>query len=240
MNYKNFLNFRLYLVLAIWSLTLGSYTKTFAQATGPIFSDVISEDVKNRIITDLTFVQGLQGSDGTPIYRQIFGDKLNGQNLTQFFSTRILNITMDDCGGWNGILACADSSQTIWITKNYISYDIPQLARVGTLFHESRHAEKDFQEWWHNLCPMPFLDADGNDIKALFTGTILAGLPACDSTPIGAYGLQIELLRNVELYCTNCTDKMKMDGKIFGEDLMQRIIDPDAHEQLRQDVQAKK
>jgi len=62
MNYKNFLNFRLYLVLAIWSLTLGSYTKTFAQATGPIFSDVISEDVKNRIITDLTFVQGLQGS----------------------------------------------------------------------------------------------------------------------------------------------------------------------------------
>lgn len=235
MNYNSVFNFRLFFVLTICCFTFGSYSKTFAQVNGPTFSNSIPEDLKNRITADLAFVKELQGSGGTPIYRQIFGDKLDGQNLTQFFATRILNIDMDDCGGMPGIMACADSSQTMWITKNYVNYDIPQISRIGTLFHEARHTEP--QMWWHVTCPTPFLDKDGRDVMALFSGTILAGLPACDNTAFGAYGLQAELFKNIELHCANCNDKIKMDAKIFGDNAIQRIIDPKANEQLRQDVQ---
>lgn len=223
-------------LVAIGLSTLFFNNFGFAQANGPEFFSSVPDELKTKITTDLKLVQEVQGSDGTPLYRQIFGNKLDGQNLSRFFAERIFTFDMSDCGGGKGVAACANSAHTMWITQNYVTYDIPQIYRISLIFHESRHTEAEHQDWKHVNCPVPFRDSAGQDVKGIITGTIFAGLLACDDVAMGAYGLQAVLLKNIELFCTNCTEKMKLDGKIFGNDTIKRIMDPRSSEQLRNDV----
>ncbi len=210
-----------------------------AQAFAQTFSQSVPSEVKAKIQADMAFVQGIQSDNGaaaeTQIFQQIFGDKLNGPNLTNFFATRILNFDMSDCGGGGSVAACASPRHTMYITQNYVTFDIPQIYRISVIFHESRHTEAAHRGWPHAICPTPFKDAAGNDIKGIVSGSLMAGLDACDNTELGAYGLQAELLKNIEFACSNCTDKMKMDGQIFGDDTVKRIIGP-AAAVLKKDV----
>lgn len=195
------------------------------------------------MLSDLQLVQQIKGGSATRGYGQIFGSALDGQNLVQFFTNRVRSVDVSDCGGGKSVAACVQpyiDPHIMWLTNNYVTWQIPQIYRISVVFHESRHTESENGNWSHVNCPIPFRDAQGKDIRGIISGTLLQGLPACDTTPLGAYGLQAELLKNVEYFCANCTEKMKMDGKLFGDDTVNRISNPVAREQLGSDVQVGK
>jgi hypothetical protein len=104
------------------------------------------------------------------------------------------------------------------------------------VFHEARHTEISHGFWSHATCPTPYLGDDGKEIKSIWTGATLAGEPACDKTPLGSYGSSTLMLKNIQKFCTNCTDKVRMDAGIYADDQFKRIIDPEAKQAMRDDI----
>ena len=92
------------------------------------------------------------------------------------------------------------------------------------VFHEARHTESQNGNWSHATCPTPFVDANGKEIKSIWTGSTLAGEAACDSTALGSYGSSTIMLKNIQLNCTNCTDKVKMDAGLYADDQYKRLV----------------
>ncbi len=232
------------------ALATAKMTARFAQGTSvvlpsplplsvPQFSPSVPKDVVAETMADFTFIQGIQGTDGTPIYRKIFGAAVDGSNLNTFFSDRITGFDMDDCGGGSGVAACVQpmfDSHIMWLTQNYVTFKIPQIYRISVILHESRHTEDSENNWPHASCPVPYQDDTGADIRGIISGTLLEGKPACDTTEYGAYGLEAAFLKNIEMFCSNCSAKVQMDGKLFGEDTVKRIIGKTASAALRKDL----
>lgn len=54
----------------------------------------------------------------------------------------------------------------------------------------------------------------------------MAGISACDDRAIGAYGAEVIFQRNLVKYCEICSFKLKLDSKIYGEEMIHRIIVP--------------
>jgi hypothetical protein len=214
-------------LIAIMPLAAFSYT----------FDNDVPQNIKAQMLDDLKFIGTIQGSGASGLHQKIFG-QVDGATYDKFFSTRVRGVGMNGCGDGNAV-ACVipfyDSSK-IWLTKNYIKFSHPQIARLMVVFHESRHTEDAHDNWPHADCPTPFLGQDGKEIKSIWTGASLAGEPACDETPFGSYGSSMIMLKNVQKFCTNCTDKVKMDAGIYADDQFKRIIDADAISQIKADL----
>ncbi|MBO9666235.1 MAG: hypothetical protein J7501_05425 [Bdellovibrio sp.] len=208
-----------------------------AQAT-PTFDKDISPATKTQILQDLDFVKTMTGDSSSALYKQIFSQTVNGEDLIKFFDQRIKNFGTNDCGGGNAVAACVIpwfGSSTMWITPNYIKNNIPQVYRVSIIYHESRHTEVNNNNWPHATCPTPYLDDNGKDIVGIISGVKMEGLPACDRGVMGAYGMQAVLLKNIEKNCASCSEKLKMDAKLFGDDGIYRISNLTARQQLKDD-----
>ena len=186
---------------------------------------------------DLNFVTTIQGNGASSLHQQIFG-QVDGATYSKFFNDRVTAIGLNDCGN-GGAVACVipmvDSSK-MWITQNYIKFSHPQIARLMVVFHESRHTEDQNGNWPHATCPTPFLDKNGQDMKSIWTQLPLAGEPACDVTPFGSYGSSMIMLKNVQLHCTNCGEKVQMDAGIYADDQFGRVIDAKAIAQINKDL----
>ncbi|MGE5086171.1 MAG: hypothetical protein ACM3MG_07690 [Bacillota bacterium] len=212
---------------------------TIAAQAAPTFDRDISPTLKQQILQDLNFVNSITGNNSSGLYKQIYAKgNINGADLLKFFNQRIKNFGLDSCGGGTGVMACVNpwlNSSTMWITPEYIKGNMPQIARISTIFHESRHTEDNNGNWSHDNCPIPFLDDNGHDLLGIVSGVKLEGLPACDTTLYGAYGVEAILLKNVEKNCSNCSDKMRMDAKLFGDDTIYRVSNITARQQLRND-----
>lgn len=218
-------------VFSIGVLSLQSHALTFSNKVPPA--------VQSQMLGDLQLVQSIQGTGATPIFAKMFSGPLDGPSMIQFFTSRIQGVDLNACGG-GAAAACVIprlNDHVMFLTPNFVNLPIPQLYRISIVFHESRHTETASGNWSHVICPTPFKDAQGKDIRGIISGTLMQGLPACDVTPFGAYALQAELLKNVQYFCANCTDKIKMDGKLFGDDTVNRISDARALQMLNQDVQ---
>jgi hypothetical protein len=118
----------------------------------------------------------------------------------------------------------------IWVTSNYTDRDHPQVARLMTLFHEARHAESP--EFKHALCPPWFSQ------KSIWTGKTLRLHYACDRSVYGSYGAASILLNNISRFCTTCTEKVRMDAKIFSDDQAKRVNRLRAHKRLKKDFKS--
>lgn len=210
-----------------------------ALASAYTFDSDVPAAVKTQITTDMAFIKSLKGSGTTPLHNQIFG-QVDGELYEKFFESRVKAVGMDSCGGGNAV-ACVmpffDPSK-IWLTKNYTDFDHPQIAKMMIVFHEARHTEVKNGNWSHATCPRPFLDEKGNEMKSIWTGATLAGEPACDVTPLGSYGSSTIMLKNVQKFCSNCTDKVKMDAGIYADNQFGRITGAKAREQMTQDLYA--
>lgn len=206
--------------------------------SGFTFDSDVPQDIQAQMLGDLGFVGGIQGQGASPLHQQIFGG-VDGSAYKRFFETRVRSVGMDDCGS-AGAVACVmpywDSSK-MWLTQNYIQFSHPQIARLMIIFHEARHTETKNRNWPHASCPTPFLDADGKDMRSIWTGSMLEGQPACDSTPFGSYGSSSIMLKNVQKRCASCTDKVKMDAGLYGDDQLGRITDAGARRQIKEDLE---
>ena len=203
------------------------------------FDSDVPSDIQSQMTQDLQFVGTIQGNGASSLHQQIFG-QVDGATYSKFFNDRVTAIGLNDCGN-GGAVACVipmvDSSK-MWITQNYIKFSHPQIARLMVVFHESRHTEDANGNWPHATCPTPFTDANGQDMKSIWTGLPLAGEPACDVTPFGSYGSSMIMLKNVQKFCTNCGDKVKMDAGIYADDQFGRVIDAKAISQIKKDLYA--
>jgi hypothetical protein len=126
-------------------------------------------------------------------------------------------------------------AQKMWLTENFVKASYPQIARLMILFHEARHAEPDHQNWSHARCPIPFLDEQGHEKVSIWSGGKLSGEEACDDTAFGSYGTSSILLHNISRYCSNCSDKMKMDADVYALDQAERLSTPEAKKALLSD-----
>ena len=218
-------------------LILGAILALPLTASAYTFDNDVPANVKDQIVQDMGFISSLQGNNGTPLHKQIFGN-VDGATYVKFFESRVTAVGMNDCGGGKAV-ACVipmfDSSK-IWLTQNYVQYSHPQIAKMMVVFHESRHTEDANGNWSHATCPTPFVDADGKEIKSIWTGATLAGEPACDVTPLGSYGSSTIMLKNVQKFCTNCTDKVKLDAGLYSDDQYKRITGEEAKAQMKKDL----
>jgi hypothetical protein len=201
------------------------------------FDPNVTPNVQTEFAADLQFIAQIQGTTASTFHQKVFGPSVAGPAYMNFFDQRILNVRMGNCG-LSAAVACVIGGipNTMNLTPNYTTINHPQIARLMVIFHESRHTEAAKGGWPHALCPNPFNNASGQPMKSIWTGAPLAGMPGCDTTPAGAYGISIILLENIAHSCTNCNDKVKMDAHLFASDQMDRIIDPKAYQALSRDL----
>jgi cyclophilin family peptidyl-prolyl cis-trans isomerase len=53
---------------------------------------------------------------------------------------------------------------------------------------------------------------------------------------MGSYGSSMIMLKNISKYCTNCSDKVKLDAGIYADDQFKRIIDEKAIQDIMSDL----
>jgi len=203
------------------------------------FDSDVPADIQKQMIEDLSFINSIEGTDNSSLHQQIFG-KVSGPVYTTFFEQRVTGIGMHSCGGGKAV-ACVIpmySSSKMWLTENFVKFSHPQVSRMMVVFHEARHTEVKNRNFPHATCPVPFKDADGQDMKSIWTGATLAGEPACDKTPFGSYGSSLIMLKNIQKFCLNCTDKVKMDAGLYADDQFKRIIDQNAIQAIKKDLYA--
>ena len=204
--------------------------------SGLVFDADVPEAIQKQMRADMAFIGTIKGGAGTPLHQKIFG-AVDGATYVRFFESRVTGIGMNDCGSAKAV-ACVIPFQDpskMWLTQNFVKFDHPQISRMMIVFHESRHTESENGNWSHATCPDPFLDANGKDMVSIWTGATLAGEPACDVTPLGSYGSSTIMLKNVQKFCENCTDKVKMDAGLYADDQLGRITDAGAHQEMLTD-----
>ena len=216
------------------------------ESAWPVAFDANFPDVlKRQAFGDLDFAAGLRGDKVSSLHQKFFGP-MQGSSYRRYFTDRISSFGAASATGAAGAPSCGLSTALacvmpevdhtkMWITPNYSSLNLPQIFRVAVIFHEARHTEAANKFWTHIKCPTPFLDANGRDIKGI-AGLPIAGLPACDDTPEGAYAVELVLLKNVADSCANCTGKVRMDAKFYVGNTMERIVGEPAVKTLRDDL----
>lgn len=207
------------------------------RAFEPAFAAGFPDELRQQLDIDLGFFSSMRASGATPLHRQIFGD-VPGPAYFRYLAERIKTVASGSCGALSAV-ACVKPKKDpskMWIGPGYTQLRLPQMYRLMVVIHEARHTEADNDFWLHEDCPKPFKDEKGDDIKGIFSGTLLEGLPACDTTPIGAYGVGLIMLKNVDRFCANCTDKVRMDAELSSDDTLKRISDRDAQQVLVDDL----
>jgi hypothetical protein len=217
-------------VVAVLSMLFSSLCFGFT------FDNDVPDNIKAQMINDLQFISSIQGSGASQIHSQIYG-QVNGGAYSNFFETRVMSIGMNSCGSAKAVACVMMSRPTkMWLTPNFVNFSHPQVARMMVVFHEARHTEVKNGNWAHAECPTPFNDPNGKEIKSIWTGSSLAGEDACDITPLGSYGSSTLMLKNIQKFCVNCSDKVKMDAGIYADDQFKRIIDEQAKQAMRNDI----
>lgn len=197
----------------------------------------VPPELRRQLNADLAFVRGLRYGAATPLHRQVFG-RVHGDDYMRYLQDRVRSVGAASCGALAAV-ACVkpfDDRSKMWIGPGYSSLGLPQIYRLLVVMHEARHTEVAHWFWGHVRCPDPFKDENGQDIKGIFSGQPLAGQPGCDREPLGAYGVGLLFVKNVEKHCTGCTGKLRMDAAFYADDTLKRVYEPAAKTKLRDDL----
>jgi hypothetical protein len=218
------------------SLLLAASLFLAIQAHALTFDQDVPKAIQDQMVGDLAFIAQVTGSGATPFHKTIYG-QVDGPTYQKFFESHIYSLGLDSCGG-GAAVACVQpflDPNKMWLTDNFIKFSHPQVARTMVVFHEARHSETKSGNWMHDMCPRPFLDANGKDMVSIWTGAKLEAQPACDSTQLGSYGSSTIMLKNISRFCSNCSDKVKMDADIYAMDQLNRIDRPDVKKAMLAD-----
>lgn len=197
-------------------------------ALGYHFEKSVPQRVARAIVSDLEFVEGIQSATAaTSMHQRVFGN-VSGADYLEWFNARVDGIGYALAVGEDrGATAYNDSDggtrNHIVVTNWFAKPDLPQIARVAILFHEARHSEKSYDYWPHRKCPKPYIGEDGREVKSTMTGLPLAGEYACDSTPYGAYGVSVIMLKNIARACRTCNEKVLNDAAFYAIDQLKRM-----------------
>jgi len=201
-----------------------------AWASGLDFDSNVPQALRTQVMGDLSLAESIRNERVSDLHREVYGDPRVGQ-YSEWFQARVSFFGFGDCGGSSSAVACVQgkNDRKIWVTRNYVDIEHPQIARVMTLFHEARHTESVNRNWPHARCPIFFKP------KSIWTGVSLKWHFACDRTEYGSYGAASILLNSIARFCTNCSSKVKGDAALYSEDQIKRVIRKSAYRRLVQD-----
>ena len=216
-------------VTSLWGKHLAYLPAQEAVAPAPAdfgvqFGPGIPPELQAVFNSDLSFVKSIRGSGASNLHRQVFG-AVNGQDYISFFTTRVKKLNAgDDCRTYVTSYVSRVDRDAMQACGGYLKET--QIGRIDTIFHEARHAAPEAANgyWRHATCPTPFY------------ANYLEGLPACDTSAVGSYGIARIMLKNIEKYCVNCTDKVRMDAALYSDDDFRRIIDKASRQLLADDL----
>ncbi len=223
-------------------ITLLTAVLCVSQVWAVTFDADIPKDIQTQFESDLSLANQIQAKGQTPFHKEIFGE-VSGASYKKFFETRIFSVGLDACGGGGAVAACVQpffDPNKMWLTPNFVKASMPQIARVMIIYHEARHTEGENGNWSHDTCPTPFLDEQGHDIVGLISGIKLEGHAACDSTYKGSYGSSTVMIKNIAKFCSNCSDKVKMDAELWASDQLNRIDKPAVKKAMMADFASSK
>jgi hypothetical protein len=222
----------LLLVLAV------SATNLFADNFAPLvyFYDV-PPGLKQLAEQDIALLYSLEATEQSSLHKQIFNGA-DGKAYERYLRSQVRHIGYSDCGN-SGSAACAEpmyADTTIWLTDKYQSASLPQILRAQIFLHERKHLEPGGTPygWSHIECPSPYLDESGQDIKSLISGKKFAGFYACDQDHYGSFAVGVSMLYQVAKNCSNCSEKVKQDAKLYADEYVQLIIEPKSRAMLRE------
>lgn len=194
----------------------------------------LSNGLHEKVNEDWRLAQRIRGSEASPLHRKIFGDApLDGKLYRDFFERRVQEIKGEGLGfaSCHGALACHTEGKTVRLSKNYDSLPIPPVIRLSFLIHEARHIEG----FSHVHCPAPLIDSEGKDVVSPYQKIDLGGQESCDREELGAYGIQIVMLKNIAKYCVTCSDETRTQADLYANFLMNLILSPLAKKHLEHD-----
>ena len=205
------------------------------------FDENVPAETREQFRDDLTFVGTIQGVGATKLHEQIFKQvgsptQVDGPTYLRWFASRIKKVGFRNDPVKRPPLAYVLAGPRLWLTQNFTTLRLPQMYRIAVMFHEARHTEPVNDGWPHVRCRKPFRDENGEDIQSLFSKEPLAGEEACDRTPLGAYGTEVIMLKNIQEYCRKCTAKVRQDAGLYGDDALKRIIDAKAKKAIINDL----
>ncbi len=223
----------------LFTAVLAASAASAQVSTSVNFDPSVPAKTREQLVNDLEFIKTVQGAKASALHRQVFGE-MTGANYYSYFDSRVKSVAFD--GSMSGgavayVSPFVDATQMV-LTKNFTQFDHPQIARLMVVFHEARHTERQSGFWMHAVCPVPFKDSNGNDIKSIWTGMPLAGEDGCDDHAVGAYGSTVVMLKNIETQCESCSEKVKMDAALYGNDQMNRVTNRSARDQIEKDLNA--
>lgn len=208
----------------------------------PEFDGNIPESLRRQVLEDLEFLASRKGEKGSETFYEIFDQTIfDGSRLLEFFNRRVRKVAVDSDPRDPSLIAYIKINgdpSVIWLKASYTSFDMPQIFRVSLLLHESRHTEIDDGFWLHPNCPTPFVDSQGRDIVGALSGEKIEGRDACDHSSYGSYGAQATFLKHIDKVCSNCSEKQKLDARLYSEDAVARILDPEMQQMLRDELES--
>lgn len=225
--------------LVLWGLALFCSSNAMALR----FASDVPSEVREQAVRDLEFMANLQGTRASSLHTEIFGPRVDGSAYAEFFNSHVSYVGLNECGG-DGAVACVIHSpiplpflvKRMWLTSEYLHFQHPAIAKMMVFYHEARHTERNHGYWTHAKCPAPFQDEHGNEIRSIWTGGNLGGQDACDTSAYGSYSSSLILLKNIQKFCTNCTEKVREDAGIYADDQLKRVIDPEARALILRDL----
>lgn len=219
------------IVLFITALTVHAEAATFEELIASARAN-ISDKFAADLEADLKALSKISGKQVSKLNYEVFksSESLNGEDYLKYFLERVDHIRLSPDQSSDAVASYNDQTMTMYIGKNYLK--APAVARMTTLIHEAAH-------WGdmrgHAYCPTPFLDENGKDRVSEFSGVKLEGKPACAERFADAYVTEFIFLKNVYMYCLNCTDKMKSQAKFYADKVLIRVVDLKIQEVLAKD-----
>lgn len=180
-------------------------------------------EYQDKLAKDFDALRSINGQHASLMNRYIYFTKfqLDGEDYVRFLerSIQYLLFTADPKRCGEGAQACAIYGHLI-LTPNY--FNSSKIKRLGIILHEAQHLNSVPR---HIVCPTPFQDANGNDIKS--GEKPLQGIQACDNDEKGAYVAEVIFYRNVAENCTSCTPDERKEAASLANEFIYRILNDD-------------
>lgn len=192
------------------------------RGSGIRFRSSLEEDpaFQQLLERDFAVLSSWQGDGASPLHERIFpheeGNRHLGPDHVRYFLGRVRSIEIGRCA--DGANACvANGSDRMQLAQAHLN--LPQLARIGTMLHESRHVG-EMPSLQHTPCGARAYD--GSSLENV------QGRDACDRDSRGAYGLEAVMMRNIERRCATgtCTDLVKTAAGLYAAAVLRRVQDP--------------
>lgn len=158
---------------------------------------------------DLDLISYLKFTATAPLFQRFFQPS-NAIGLQNFIEKRVHKISWEP-NAPEGVTAAANGNGILFLTREYAD-NYPQIARISVIIHEAKHLEPE--TWDHQWCRQPYL-FQLDQLLYRIPELNQVSVKACDRTELGAYGIQYTFLRAIAESCSNCTDKIKMDARLY-------------------------